>query len=157
MLSETPVVLVVPSNVPRQYVDAWFIRDYDTTSACPKGTAPLWSFFSWDARTPGDSRIDFEVAAAESVAELPMAPTFPLLFSDPPGPSELAAQPIGVRAGTPDTRFGGTLVDTTFVLNGLPRDSKTMRLRAHLVPSTDRMQAPVLQLWNQQISCQPAE
>jgi hypothetical protein len=157
VLSETPVVIVVPPAVPTEYADGWFIRDYDTATACPKGTAPLWGFFSWDARTPGDSHIDFEVAVAPSVAELPMATTFPLLFSDPPGPSSLVLQPIGARAGMPDTRFGGTLVDTTLVGAELPRDSKTMRLRAHLVPSSDRLQAPVLQLWNQQISCQPAE
>jgi hypothetical protein len=158
VLSETPVVIVVPSMFPSQYVDAWFIRDYDTTDACPKGTAPRWGFFSWDALTPSDSSIDFEIAVAPSVAELPSSPdNDSLLFSNPPGPALLAGQPIGVRAGVPDTRFGGTMVDDTIAANGWPRDSRAMRLRAHLMPSTDRLQAPVLQLWNQQISCQPAE
>jgi hypothetical protein len=157
VLSETPVVLVVPANVP-QYVDAWFIRDYDTSIACEKGTAPRWGFFTWDALTPGDSHIDFDIAVAPSVFELPLAATKrALLFSDPPGPTSLAGTAIGVRTGPPDTHVGGTLVDATLQANSLPRDSKAMRLRAHLVPSTDRTQAPVLELWNQEISCQPAE
>jgi hypothetical protein len=158
VLSETPVVLVVPPIKPAAYVDAWFIRDYDTTDACPTGTAPRWGFFSWDALTPGDSQIDFEIAVANSVAELPTSIyNDSLLFSNPPGPAVFAGQPIGVRAGIPDTRFGGTLVDATIAANGWPRDSRAMRLRAHLMPSFDKRQAPVLQLWNQQISCQPAE
>jgi hypothetical protein len=32
-----------------------------------------------------------------------------------------------------------------------------MRLRAHLFASSDLAFAPILQLWNQSISCQPAE
>jgi hypothetical protein len=156
VLGETPVVIVVPPG-PTQFVDAWFIRDYDTTDACPKGTAPLWSIFSWDALTPGNSYIDFEVAVAPSLAELPAAEGEQLLFSNPPGPAIFAMQPIGARAGTPDTQHGGTVVDATLQATGLPRDSKAMRLRAHLVPSSDRNQAPLLRLWNQRISCQPAE
>jgi hypothetical protein len=159
VLGETPVVIVVPPHTPAKYADAWFIRDYDTLDACPKGTAPLWGFFAWNARTPGDSRIDFEIAVAPSVGELPSAPPDALLFSNPPGPSALAGQAIGAQndvAGF-DTQLGGTLVDSTLAANMRPRDSKAMRLRAHLVPSTDGAFAPLLQLWNQQISCQPAE
>jgi hypothetical protein len=159
VLGETPVVLVVPPYASAKYTDAWFIRDYDTVDACPKGTAPLWSFFAWKARTPGDSHIEFEVAVAPSVGELAAAPRDALLFSDPPGPASLALQPIGAQdslAGF-DTQRGGTLVDATLAADLRPRDSKAMRLRAHLVPSTDGTAAPFLQLWNQQISCQPAE
>jgi hypothetical protein len=158
VLGETPVVIVVP-NIPPHYVDGWFVRDYDTTSACPKGTAPLWGLFGWNARTPGDSHIDFDVAVAPSLAELGEAPTDPLLFSSPPGLATLAGQPIGAqtRVGGPDTQFGSTVVDSTLAINMRARDSRAMRLRAHLAPSTDRTLPPVLQLWNQQISCQPAE
>src|SRR5256885_3808229 len=101
----------------KKYRDAWFIRDYDTERAFPKGTAPLWSFFSWDARTPGDSNIDFEVAVAPSLAEISMAPVDPLLFSNPPGPLALVGQPVGARRGSPDTQFGGTMVDGTLETN----------------------------------------
>ena len=156
VLGETPVVIVVP-NIPPRYVDGWFVRDYDTTSACPKGTAPLWGLFGWNSHTPGDSHIDFDVAVAPSLAELGEAPVDPLIFSNLP--ATLVGQAIGaqIREGGPDTERGSTLVDSTLAVNMRPRDSQAMRLRAHLVPSTDRTLPPVLQLWNQQISCQPAE
>jgi hypothetical protein len=159
VLAETPVVIVVPPTVPPYYADAWFIRDYDGNEGCPKGTAPFWSNFAWNAQTPGDSHIDFEVAVAPSVAELPSAPIDPLLFTNPPGPMALVGQPIRAAnpPGGPNTQFGEAMVDTTFTSNERPRASKAMRLRAHLVPSTDRTVSPLLQLWNQQISCQPAE
>jgi hypothetical protein len=137
--------------------DAWFIRDYDTTDVCTRGTVPYWSFFAWNASTPGDSRIDFDVAVAPSVAELAAAPIDLLEFSDPPGPVDLAGQPISARSGTPDTQRGGTVVDWTLRVNLRARTSKAMRLRAHLVASPDLAWAPLLQVWNQSISCQPAE
>jgi hypothetical protein len=157
VLSETPVVIVVPSIGLFYYADAWFMRDYDTTDACPRGTAPLWGFFTWNANTPGDSHIDLDVAA--TLAQLSSAPVDTLVFSDPPGPSSVVGQQVGVqtRAGGPDTETGGTLVDSTLALNMRSRDSAVMRLRAHLVPSVDGTFPPLLKLWNQQISCQPAE
>lgn len=142
-------------KVPR--TDAWFIRDYDTSDVCTPGTVPYWSFFAWNATTPGDSHIDFDVAVASSVSELATAPIDLLQFSDPPGPVALAGQPISARSGAPDTQLGGTVVDGTLRANVRARSSKTMRLRAHLFASPDLAFAPVLQLWNQSISCQPAE
>jgi hypothetical protein len=157
VLAETKVVVVVPASgqVPRS--DAWFIRDYDTSEVCTTGNVPYWSFFAWKASTPGDSRIDFDVAVAPTVADLGAAPVDALQFSDPPGPVALAGQPVSARAGMPDTQTGGTVVDATLRANMRPRTSKAMRLRAHLVASADQAFAPVLELWNQTISCQPAE
>jgi hypothetical protein len=157
ILAETPVVLVVPGSgqVPR--ADAWFVRDYDTTDVCTNGAVPYWSFFAWNASTPGNSRIDFDIAVAPSIADLATAPVDALQFSDPPGPAGLAGQPISARSGAPDTQTGGTVVDWTLQAKTRLRTSKAMRLRAHLFASPDRTAAPVLQLWNQSISCQPAQ
>jgi hypothetical protein len=141
--------------VPR--ADAWFVRDYDTTDVCTNGAVPYWSFFAWNALTPGNSRIDFDIAVAPSVADLATAPVDALQFSDPPGPVGLAGQPISARSGAPDTQTGGTVVDWTLQAKTRLRTSKAMRLRAHLFASPDRTAAPVLQLWNQSISCQPAQ
>jgi len=159
VLGERPVVIVVPAAAKQQYDASWFIRDYDTTDACPKGTAPLWGFFTWTAHTPGGSHIDFEVAVASSVAGLSSSPFDPLLFSDPPGPSGLVDQPVGAaqQMGDYNTEAGGALVDSTLQRNMRARDGKALRLRAHLVPSPDRTVPPVLELWTQTISCQPAE
>jgi len=137
--------------------DAWFVRDYDTTDVCTNGAVPHWSFFAWNASTPGDSRIDFDIAVAPTVADLATAPVDPLQFSDPPGPAALAGQSIAARSGTPDTQTGGTVVDWTLQANRRLRTSKAMRLRAHLFASPDLTALPVFLLWNQSISCQPAE
>jgi hypothetical protein len=157
ILAETPVVIVVPGSGKTLRNDAWFIRDYDTSDVCTSGTVPYWSFFAWNAATPGDSRIDFDIAVAPSVADLLAAPNDPLQFSDPPGPAALVGQPISARSGAPDTQTGGTVVDFTLRANERLRTSKAMRLRAHLFASPDLAFAPILQLWNQSISCQPAE
>ena len=157
ILAETPVIIVVPGSGKTLRTDAWFIRDYDTSDVCKSGTVPYWSFFAWNAVTPGSSRVDFDIAVAPTVAELAAAPIDPLQFSDPPGPAALVGLPISARAGAPDTQTGGTVVDFTLRANQRFRTSKAMRLRAHLFASPDLALAPVLQLWNQSISCQPAE
>jgi hypothetical protein len=139
------------------------------------GTAPVWGIFAWNADTPSDSHIDFNVSVAQTFEELsgtPGPPTSPLLFSQPPGPMALAGTAIGVHRGNsmgPNTQQGATLIDATLVANiaaaqgmmGMPgawaRDAKALRLRAHLVPSSNFKETPTLQAWNLQISCQPAE
>jgi hypothetical protein len=137
--------------------DAWFVRDYDTADVCTSGRVPYWSFFAWNASTPGESHIDFDIAVAPSVADLAAAPIDVLQFSDPPGPAVLVGQAISARAGAPDTQTGGAVVDWTLQANRRPRTSTAMRLRAHLVASPDLTALPALQLWSQSISCQPAE
>jgi hypothetical protein len=155
VLGETPVVIVVPPRY--TYRDAWFVRDYDSTGFCPPGTAPAWGNWSWTSTTPGDSRIDFDVAVASSAADLATSPFDPLEFTDPPGPTALVGQFIGALGGTPDTQQGGTLVDTTLVHHDRRRDSSSLRLRAHLIPSADQTQTPTLETWNLEVSCRPAE
>ncbi len=156
ILSETPVVIVVPATTTPLYDPAWFVRDYDTTDVCPRDTEPVWSFWGWNADTPGDSRIDFDVAVAPTAAELATAPVDALRFSQPPGPASLAGQVIGAQKAPNDTQAGATLVDATLSLNMRPRNAKALRMRAHLIPSTDRTHAPTLQAWNLQVSCRPA-
>jgi hypothetical protein len=155
VISETPVVVVVPGAAP--YQDAWFVRDYDVTGVCPAGTAPTWGNWSWTATTPGDSRIDFEVAVGRSMSELGSTPFDPLQFTDPPGPVALVGQFIGALDGNPNTQQGGALVDTTLFKNERPRDLSALRMRAHLLASSDRMRAPTLETWNLEVSCRPAE
>jgi hypothetical protein len=148
---------LAPGDAGGQPSDAWFIRDYDTTDVCTAGAVPYWSFFAWNATALGGAHIDFEIAVAPSVAELATSPIDWLQFSDPPGPAGLVGQAISARSGAPDTQAGGTLIDWTLRSGQRARTSRAMRLRAHLVASPDLAFAPVLHLWNQSISCQPAE
>jgi hypothetical protein len=160
VLSEIPVVVVVPSLMP--YLgDAWFVRDFDTTPVCPMGTAPVWGTWAWNASTPGDSRIDFDVSVASSATGLSALTAFvgPLQFSNTP--TTLVGQAIGVHDTTPsgdlDTQLGATYVDYTLAANMRDRDSKALRIRSHLIPSTDNTLAPTLKNWNLSVSCVPAE
>jgi hypothetical protein len=155
VLSEHPVVLTVPATAP--YAEAWFVRDYDGVDACPVGTAPTWGLWSWASTTPGDSRIDFEIAVANAASDLGSSSFMPLEFTDPPGPTDSVGEFIGAVDGTPDTQQGGTVVDTTLAHNGRPRQSPFLRMRAHLIPSSDRLLAPTLESWNLEISCRPSE
>jgi hypothetical protein len=164
VLSETPVVIVVPAIYPAQHTDAWFVRDFDTTGVCPMGTAPKWSLWAWNASTPSDSKIDFTLQVAPSIAAFstatPLPTEVPLRFSLDHGPASLVNTAIGVHsgmAGLVDTQFGATTIDSTLQLENLPRDAKVLRMKAHLVPSTDSTVAPVLQTWNLQVDCIPAE
>jgi hypothetical protein len=160
VLAEIPVIIVVPAIIPPIHHDAWFVRDYDTTSVCPMGTAPVWGLFAWNADTPSDSHIDFKISVAPTFATLTGNPSDFLRFSQPPGPMGLVGTPIGVHrsiSGGPDTQAGAALIDATLDMNSWARDSKALRLQAHLVPSTDLTQTPTLEAWNLQISCQPAE
>jgi hypothetical protein len=160
LLSETPFVVVVPALWP--YLgDAWFVRDFDTTGVCPMGTAPVWGTWAWNATTPGDSKIDFFVSVAPTALGLsvPMLAEDPLQFSNTP--ASLVGQAIGVRDDTPtgglDTQLGATVVDSTLAAHMRSRDSRALRMRSHLVPSTDNTLTPTLNNWNLSVSCQPAE
>jgi hypothetical protein len=101
------------------------------------------------------------VAVAPTQAGLDSAPHDPLLFSVSPGPAGLVGQPIGVNRGlsqgSPNTQLGAAIIDATLAAQMRPRDSRFLRMRAHLLPSSDSKQTPKLINWNLQISCQPAE
>ena len=156
-LSDQPVVIVVPNSATKAYTDAWFVRDYDAKGACPPGSVPTWGLWGWNATTPRDSRIDYSVAVADSVAELATAPADPLLFSASIGPAALANTPIGVVSTPSTTESGSTVVNNTLLANNRAPTAKALRMRAHLMPTADRLAAPTLQAWNLQISCTPRE
>jgi hypothetical protein len=141
-------------EVPATYNDGWFTRDYDMTGVCADGLAPLWSLWSWDATTPSDSRIEFFVQTAETAAGLATAPRDPLIFTDPPGPTAFAGAPAVAEATSPDTQSGLAVVYEALEAQSRVLHYNHLRISAHLVPSADLIQAPVLKSWNLQSSCQ---
>jgi hypothetical protein len=166
VLADIPFVVVVPALWP--YLgDAWFVRDFDTTSVCPLGTAPVWGTWAWNATTPLDSRIDFDVSVASTAAGLsaPGNPIDSLLFSSTP--MSLVGTAIGALRdnGGISTELGATYVDWTLANPPAPapagtiraRDSKALRIRSHLIPTSDYQFAPTLNNWNLSVSCVPAE
>ncbi len=157
LLGQSPVVIVVPPYSSASYGDGWFTRDYDTSTVCPTGTRPVWGFWSWTSTTPSDSQIEFSVAVAASAAELDAAPLDALQFTTPPGPAGLTGTPAVAHASGTDTQSGSALVDTTLALAGRQRNAPVMRMKAHLVSSTDHTASPLLSAWNLGISCQPSQ
>lgn len=141
------------TEVPATYNDGWFTRDYDMTGVCADGLAPLWSLWSWDATTPSDSRIEFFVQTAETAAGLATAPRDPLIFTDPPGPTAFAGAPAVAEASSPDTQSGLAVVYEAMEAQSRVLHYNHLRISAHLVPSSDLIQAPVLKSWNLQSSC----
>jgi hypothetical protein len=143
--------------VPATYNDGWFVRDYDMTDVCPADTVHVWSTWSWDATTPSDSKIEFYVQTATTAAGLAAAPRDPLLFTYPPGPEALAGGPAVAEATSPDTQGGSAMVYEALAAQNRPLNAAHLRVSAHLVPSTDEIQAPVLTSWNLQTSCEVAQ
>lgn len=136
------------------------VLEYDATGACPNGHIARWSDFSWRATTPGDSKIEFEVA------DSPSGTATDLLFS---GSSDVN-QNAGVCASaagtcfTQDTREGGPLVadpgravvDYTLDRQGLNRNSSYLRIDVWLHPSS-MDEAPTLYDWDLQVTCEAYE
>jgi hypothetical protein len=141
---------------PPIYNDGWFVRDYDATGVCAAGETLVWGHWSWGSTTPGDSKIEYYVRTASSQAGLETAPEDALQFSNPPGPVALAGTPAIAKAST-STTAGAAVVDTTLAAKSRPRNKTFLRVRSHLVPTTDKSAPPVLNAWNLQVTCVPSE
>jgi hypothetical protein len=146
---------------PATFSEGWFVRDYDMSEEsdgyCGADKVPVWSLWSWNASTPGNSKVEFYVQVATTAAGLATAPRDPLLFTNPPGPTSLAGTAVIARSGSPDTRTGSATVQDALVAAGRNQNAPHLRVSAKLVPTTDLLQAPVLTSWNLQTSCQTAQ
>lgn len=146
-----------PVVTPATFSEGWFVRDYDMSDACDAGLVPVWSLWSWSATTPGDSKIEFYVQTATSAAALATATRDALLFTNPPGPSTLSGTAAIAKSGSPDTRTGSATVQNTLAANSRNLNSSHLRVSARLVPTTSKLEAPVLTSWNLQTSCQESQ
>lgn len=147
----------VPPPPPPSYSAGDFVRDYDAGAACPPGTKPIWGSWSWTTTTPSDSRIEYYVSTATTFAGLSTAPEDALQFTNPPGPSALSGTAAVAKTAPIDTQNGSLVVDKTLTAKSRPRSNRFVRVRSHLVPSTDLSSAPVLNAWNLEVSCAPNE
>ncbi len=123
------------------FSDGWFTRDYDAQTTCGVGPKPFWGQFMWTTTAPSDSKIEFFVRTADSIAGLDTAANIPLAVakSNPP----------------PMTEYGAALVHDALLANGLPTNKRYMRVVAHFVQSSDNTVGPTLWKWEQEISCVP--
>jgi hypothetical protein len=157
--SALPATIQTLPSVPppvATYNPATFDRDYDATGLCPPGTLVRWGLWSWQAVTPGDSKVSFSLRAATTQAGLASATDIPLLFSSPPGPSAVVGQPAIAKVSPVDTRSGSALTDATLVPVG-KRNTPHLRVRSLLSPTSNNLAAPTLSSWNLQVNCVPSE
>lgn len=136
---------------------ASFVRDYDATQVCNQNQLPTWTLWSWSATTPADSRIEFYITTAGTVAGLDVAPEDPLIFGNPPGPAALVDQNAVAEAGSPDTETGAVLSIDALEKFGRQTNLNHVRIRSYLVPSSDGLSAPTLNSWNLQMTCLDAQ
>ncbi len=135
-----------------------FFRDYDGQEACPAtNQGAVWGHWSWTATTPTDSQIEYYVRTSNTQAGLATATEVPLRFTNPPGPSALAGQAAVAKKGSPDTQNGSAIVTSALKSGGQPTNLRFVRIRSKLVPSTAATEAPTLNAWDLQVSCQPDE
>jgi hypothetical protein len=155
--SSDGITLVPGGPPPAVYLAADFARDYDAVGLCDPGSTPLWGLWSWNVKAPPGTFITFSVQTAATAAGLAVAPVDALQFSSPPGPSALAGQVVKAQLGPPDTTAGSAVVDATLVSRGRVRGLPFLRIIAHLAPSSDGQEAPLLSAWDLQVSCAPSE
>lgn len=123
-----------PVNSPTQ--PAEYTRDFE--AECPVGTSRQWRMFTYSAMEPLDSKIDFTVRAADTLAAVASATPVPLTTAqgDP----------------TPTTRSA----DVKPVLPSPPH-ARWLRLSMLFSPSSNQLSAPTLFDWKQAYDCVPGE
>jgi hypothetical protein len=120
------------------------------TAQC--GTAPdyagsnIWDFFYYDALTPGDSRVDFAVRAAPTIAELG-ANDFISIGSAHAVPTDTQRCQVNPPACP---------IDIYQALRAPAQQQKVLELQITLVPGTSG-EAPVLKDWQVRYSCPPSD
>ena len=117
------------------------------TSDC-EGGSPIWDFFYYDAVTPADSRIEFEIRTAPTAAEL--------------AADTIAFTPIAQAHSIPtDTQHcevnpPGCPIDIFTKLGAPSQQYKELELRVNLIPGTSG-EGPLLRDWRVRYSCPPSQ
>ena len=129
-----------PGPVGVHYEPVTVTRDY--TATCEQGFHPVWHFFDWMTRTPGDSNIQFGAQTGETLATL--APATPIS--------------LGSASGADITTWGVGYADVNTKLAAAGLSSgKLLRVSITLNPTSDHLYAPTLDAWRQNYDCVPTE
>lgn len=142
-------------GTPATYTDGYFTRDYDASTLCQSGYAPVWRLYSWTASTPLDSHIDFTIQTASTSATLSSAPQENLLF-DTTWPMTLQNTQVIAKTAN-GTTAGSTSPDYSLQKANQVENYNYLRVTAHLVPSSNKLSAPTLMSWDMQVDCQPIQ
>jgi hypothetical protein len=115
---------------------------------CGDGAAVQWDFFYYDAITPADSSIEFEIRSAASQADL-VADSVPFVP---------AARAHAVPTDTQRCRVGdaGCPIDIFTLLGNPAQQQQVLELRVHFVPGSSG-EGPLLRDWTVRYSCPPSQ
>ncbi len=141
LLSSTPVTIVVPP-LTSAYVATDYTRDFDGVSACPKGTQAEWTIYNWVSTTPGDSHIDYYVRGATTLAGLATATEISTMFAE--------------AQATPNTQTGAVDLGAFMKAKSLSTKTGYIRVRSHVVPTSDGLKSPTLTSYQMSVDCKPA-
>jgi hypothetical protein len=123
-------------------IDEYYIAD------CAGDGSVIWDFFYYDAVTPADSRIEFEVRTAPTRAELDA--------------NTIAFQPIAKAQAVPvDTQRceinpPNCPIDIFTALGAPSHQFEQLQLRMKLIPGSSG-EGPLLRDWRVRYSCPPSQ
>jgi len=138
LISTQPVTIVVPPGG-SSFTETDYEREFHASDVCDATTTISWGSLSWDTDTPAGSNIKFYVRVGNTQAELDSATEIPATFA--------------LAALFPDTQKGAKPVSAFLSANGKDPQSKFLRIRAHLTPSSSS--TPVLHAWSMEMDCLP--
>jgi len=147
-LSGSRLNLEVPCKPPSPPAIETVVDEMYYTADCDGGAA-IWDFFYYDAVTPADSRIEFEVRTAPSIAELAAETTaFTPIAQAHAVPTDTQRCEIDPRANCP--------IDIYTLLGAPAQQYQVLELRVTLVPGTSG-ESPLLRDWKVRFSCPPSQ
>ncbi|MEM9865984.1 MAG: hypothetical protein AAF938_30555, partial [Myxococcota bacterium] len=117
----------------------FYERVFDSLTTCMvPPTRPYWNEFTYNVDTPGDSAVRFEVAVAETEADLATAPE--VSFTVPPSPN---TDTVNLQA--------------LLASEGLPSTPLLLRVRAILNPTLPVTESAILRSITTEWECRPDE
>jgi hypothetical protein len=134
VLGSTPVTLVVP---PSPYSPQSVARDYDGSSSCPEGYAPLWEKFTWDATVPASTSIQFFASEATTLAALDSGSDLMPVFA----------------TATPSMASGSADLGQYLKSLGLNPDAPFVRIHAVINPDPTAGTSPTLADFDLHMNC----
>jgi hypothetical protein len=138
-----------PQNTPPFYSPATFTEDF--VASCPKGTAPIWREFDWQAIIPNGATIVLAAQSGDTTSTL--LPATPVTLATATTTTNTGLMSQNYDVAFIDTGRNGTGAFNTASPPVVSRD--VLRIQITLNPTTDHLAAPTLSQWKVQYDCAP--
>ncbi|HVZ31552.1 MAG TPA: hypothetical protein VG963_03955, partial [Polyangiaceae bacterium] len=139
--------VAVPCGTPSTPVTATTVDGMYYSADC-EGGGVIWDFFYYDAVTPADSRIEFEIRTAPTLAELTSGTI----------PFTPIAQAHAIPTDTQHCEVNppSCPIDIFTKLGSPAQQYKELELRVKLIPGSSG-EGPLLRDWRVRYSCPPSQ